>query len=255
MHGNEIVYAIPSYNRAYKQTTVNYLHGIGVGKERIFVFVQTDSDERAYEESIGDKAKIIKRRANKCAEARNNVLNTLSAAHRILMLDDDVKAIGVLKGETIQRLETASEMDDLFSKCFKTSEKAGVGVFGVYPVYNAFFMETTISTRSPINTVFGFAKGFKGRYDESYDTKEDAELCARILAAGKKILRFNFLAVDADHRKTKKGYIDDWHQEENIRCVRRLVFEYPAIYKAQTNKPWEVRTLIKDQKIVLGGKR
>ncbi len=253
MQENQFIYAIPSYNRAGKQKTVELLAGIGIKKERIFVFVQTAEDKEAYTKAIGDKAKIILKPAKRGVEARNNILNELAEQHNILMLDDDIKAIGVLKGEEIRAIDSAREMDGTFEKCFGTCKKAGASVFGIYPVYNAFFLSRTISTLSPINTVFGFAKGFKLRYNEDYDTKEDAELCARLLSFRKRILRFNFIAVDADHRKTKDGYIDDWHQEENIRCVRKLVFEYPEIYKPQKDKPWEVRSLVKDSKIILSG--
>ena len=256
MQGNEFIYAIPSYNRAEKQKTVELLSGIGIKKERIYVFVQTAADKEAYAKTIGEKAKIILKPAKRGVEARNNILNELSGQSNIVMLDDDIRAIGVLKGDNIRGIESAQEMDATFEKCFATCKKTGTSIFGIYPVYNAFFLSRTISTLSPINTVFGFEKGFQLRYNEEYDTKEDAELCARILSFRKRILRFNFLAVDADHRKNKDGYIDDWHQEENVRCVKKLVFEYPEIYKPQKGKPWEVRSLIKDSKINLkGGKK
>lgn len=251
MQKDNFLYVIPSYNRATKQVTVKYLEGIGIKKDRIAVFVQTESDRKEYEETIGEKAQIYFRKANRVAEARNNVLSTLADECNLIMLDDDVKAIGELKQEAIVKIDSGERMDELFTKCFNVCKKTKTALFGVYPVYNPFFMERTISTKSPINTVFGFTKGFKNKYDERYDTKEDAALCAKILSSGGSILRFNFLAVDADHRKTKDGYIDDWHQEENVRCVKNLVLEFPEVYKAQKNKPWEVRTIIKDKKIKL----
>ena len=198
-----------------------------------------------------NRCNVIYAPAQGIAKARNNILNVLSKQHNVLMLDDDIRAIGKLKGKCIKTIGSAQEMDALFSKCFEMCAKTGISIFGVYPVYNAFFMEKSVSTLSPINTLFGFTKGFELRFDEDYDTKEDAELCAKILSYGKRILRFNFLTVDADHRKTKNGYIDDWHQEENVRCVKKLVSNYPKIYKPQKDKPWEVRSLIKDDKINL----
>lgn len=253
MQKNDFIYVIPSYNRVNRQITVDYLNEIGISKDRIYVFVQTEDDEIKYKEKIGEKANIVMKPATRGVEARNNILNTLVDEYNIVMLDDDVKAIGELIGEKIEKITTAEKMDETFSQCFITCEKTGIKIFGVYPIYNHFFMERTISTKSPINTIFGFAKGFKGRYNEKYDTKEDAEICAKILSMKRSILRFNFLCVEADHRKTKDGYIDEWHQEENIRCVKKLLVDYPNIYKMQKNKPWEVRTIIKDKKIILPG--
>ena len=250
---NDFLYVIPSYNRANKQVTVNYLNGIGVPKERIYVFVQTKEDKQVYNETIGEKAIIVYKNATRGVEARNNILNTLVDKYDLLMLDDDIKAIGEYNGEKIDKITDAKVMDETFAKCFRVCNKANIKIFGIYPIYNYFFLEKTISTKSPINTVFGFAKGFTGRYNENYDTKEDAEICAKILSMNRNIFRFNYLAVDADHRKTKDGYIDDWHQEENVRCVKKLLQDYPNIYKEQKNKPWEVRTIIKDKKIKLPG--
>ena len=56
MQKNDFIYAIPSYKRANKQITVNYLSNAGISKERIAVFVQTEEDEQEYRETIGEKA-------------------------------------------------------------------------------------------------------------------------------------------------------------------------------------------------------
>lgn len=212
--------------------------------------MQTKEDREAYRK-YEDKCNVVFAEADGVAVARNNILNGLVDKYDVIMLDDDVRRIGRLVGKDIRPVETAAELDAIFAKCFNQAQKAGTKMFGVYPVYNAFFMSKTISTRVAVNTVFGFAKGFGFRFDENYDTKEDAALCGQVLSLRGKILRFNFLAVDADHRKTKNGYIDDWHQEENIRCVKQLCFSYPQIYAPQSEKPWEVRLLIKDVKINL----
>ena len=253
MQKSNFIYVIPSYNRVNKQITVNYLNEIGIPKDRIYVFVQTKEDEQAYLDKIGDKANIIFKTASRGVEARNNILNTLVEENNLLMLDDDIRAIGEFNGDKIEKIVSSQKMDEVFSKCFEICEKSNIKIFGIYPIYNYFFLERTISTKCTVNTVFGYVKGFKGRYNENYDTKEDAEICARMLSMNRSIFRFNFLAVDADHRKTKDGYIDDWHQEENIRCVKKLLKDFPKIFKEQKNKPWEVRNILKDKKIILPG--
>jgi len=247
---NNFVYAILSYNRSERQLTVNYLQKIGIKKEQIFVFVQTEEDKKKYEEIIGNFAQIILKEASRGVEARNNILNELIDKTNVMMLDDDISAIGQLNGSNeIVKIEDGETLNKTFGTFFELCEKSKVKMFGIYPVFNDFYMERSISTKAPINTVFGILKGFKERFNEEYDTKEDAEICARILRTGRSIFRFNSLAVEADHRKTKNGYIDDWHQEENVRCVKRITREYPTVYKEQKGKPWEVRCIIKDKKI------
>lgn len=252
-----IMYAIPSYKRVEKQATVDYLSKCGIQKERIQVFTQTEEEYRKYKDKVKN-ATIVYAPAKRGVEARNNILNALTEEHDIIMLDDDIKKIGKLCEAGLKTIETAKELDTTFEKCFLYAKKHRTKIFGIYPVYNAFFMSKTISTQVAVNTVFGFAKGFGFRYDENYDTKEDAALCGKILSLHGRVFRFNFLAVDADHRKNKNGYIDDWHQEENIRCVKQLCFNYPQIFAPQSKSPWEVRVLLKDKKINLekkGGKK
>lgn len=244
----KFIIAIPSYQRDKNQRTLDYLTRIGTPKDIIYIFVQTKGDYEAYSKYM-DRCNIVYAQADRIAKARNNILNALVSDNDVIMVDDDIRKIGIADIKGIRTIETFSELETVFCRCFEQTRNAGATMFGIYPVYNDFFLSKTISTRVAVNTVFGFPKGFKFTYDESYDTKEDAALCGKILSLKGKIFRYNFLAVDADHRKDKNGYIDDWHQKENLRCVSKLCFNYPEIYAKQSGKPWEVRMLIKDKKI------
>lgn len=247
------IVAIPSYKRADKQVSLQYLVSLGIKKERIYIFVQTKEDFDKYQK-YHEKANIIYIQASKVAKARNNILNYFNGKADILMIDDDLRQISKMNGKELKAIKTADEFDKTFEKCFEQTKKAGTTIFGIYPVHNAFFMSKTISTRVTVNTVFGFTKGFSFRFDENFDTKEDAEMCGHILELGGKILRFNFLSVDADHRKDKNGYFDKWHHDENVRCVKQLCHKHPSIFDKKKDQPWEVRVLIKDKKVMLNGK-
>ena len=248
MSEEKFVYGILSYKRAKKQPTLDYLHNAGVPKDKIYIFVQTKEDYNAYQR-YSKYANIKYAPASCCAQARNNVLNGINGC--VLMLDDDIRKISRLVAGKLQGIVDREELAKLFNACFAKTQKLGAKFFGVYPIHNDFFMQKTISTKVAINTLFGFIG--REMFDASFDTKEDAELCGRVLSRGDKIVRFNFIAVDADHRKNKDGYIDDWHQEENLRCVKMLCERYPEIFVPQKNKPWEVRSLVKDEKIILKG--
>lgn len=246
------IYTIPSYKRAQKQVTLEYLAGIGVPKEKIWVFVQTEDDFREYQRHA-KRAQIVLRTATRGVEARNNILNTLSESNNIMMLDDDVKQFYALRGARLAGIKKREELASIFNACFEQTELLGATIFGVYPIANAFFMSHDISTKVSINTVFGFKKGFKHRFDEAFDTKEDAELCGRMLWHKLRVVRFNGLAVTADHRKDKNGYFDKWHHDENVRSVKQLCAKYPGIFAEQKGKPWEVRVKIKDTRFPDGG--
>lgn len=241
----KFIIAIPSYQRAEKQATVDYLHGLGVPRERIYIFVQTAKDKEAYAQHE-EKANIVLAAADGIAKARNNILRHFAGSRNILMMDDDISSIGKLKGKDIQAIESREEFADTFNRCFGMALKRGVAVWGIYPVHNAFFMSPTISTAVTVNTVVGFTKGQPHEFDDSFKAKEDIELCARILAAGGEVLRYNFLAMNAKHRTNAGGCHDAWHSNANRVAVERLCKMYPEILAPNSRKPDEVRVIAKD---------
>lgn len=243
--------AIPSYKRGHEQLTAEYFSGMGVPKEKLFIFVQTEEDLSQYSEKYSDIATVIYRSATNVAEARNNVLEYFNGMDNVLMLDDDVQYIGVLDGEDIKKLKSRNDVAKHFNRCFEMCEKNSIDLFGIYPIDNAFFMEKSISTKAPVNTVLGFRKGAMLRFDTTFAAKEDIDLCGKILSHKKSILRFNYLCVSAKHRTNEGGCKSVWKSEEHQATVKRLCLKYPAVYAQKKNNPQEVRCKVKDKKVFL----
>lgn len=253
----EFIIAIPSYKRAEKQQTVEYFSGLGFPKEKIFVFVQTEDDWKAYQK-YSREATLIYAEADGIAKARNNILRHFDGAENVLMCDDDISSIGRLRGEKIEAIRSREEMEETIGRCFGFAKKKGAPIFGLYPVSNAFFMSENISTAVTVNTVVGFTAGSRFSFNETYRAKEDIELCARILSLGGKVIRYNFLAMDAKHRTNAGGCHDTWKSNENTKAAARLCNTYPNILARHSKKPEEVRVIAKDKKIEMyakGGKR
>ena len=247
------VVAIPSYKRASQQITAEYFAGLGMPRDRIFIFVQTAEDLKEYKKNE-QIATIKMAPANGVAKARNNILNSLVSFTNVLMLDDDVQSIGrLIKGETVP-IQSREEMAQTINKCFAQAKGIGAPLFGIYPIDNAFFMSKSISKKVTVNTVLGFQRGFKERFDETYIAKEDLELCARIISEGKPVMRFNFLAVNAKHRTNAGGCFNVWKSAEHKKTVERLCKAYPDFFAPKGNNPNEVRVIAKDDKIQLGRK-
>lgn len=242
--------AIPSYKRCESQTTLDLFERAGVEKENIFIFVQTEEDYKTYSEKYGARANVIFKEANGIAKARNNILNYFNSEHNILMCDDDIKRIGTTLTGNFNPVEDKDIIKEI-NRCFTVTGTLKGNLFGIYPVYNDFFMSRTISTRVSVNTVIGFLKGFTERMDETYPAKEDIELCSRLLYNGKKVIRFNYLSVDAKHRTNKGGCNDTWESNANIEVSKRLATEYKGIVEVNRSKPSEIRMVIKDKKIKL----
>lgn len=239
------VIAIPSYQRAESQKTLEYMERLGVPASKVYIFVQTTQDKEEYKR-YSKRANIVYAPANGIARARNNILQRLSDTANVLMMDDDISAISRLRGDKLVGVESRAEFAELFNKCFKMAAAKDSPLFGIYPVHNAFFMSHTISTAVTVNTVVGFIKGGGLVFDDSYKAKEDIELCARVLSSGRKVYRYNFMAMNAKHRTNAGGCHDTWHSGENRRTVERLSKAYPDILAPHPTKPDEVKVILKD---------
>lgn len=244
--------AIPSYRRSESQESLKLLKKLGIQKDRIFIFVQTDEDYKKYSHNYAEDCSIILRHATNVAQARNNILDYFISEYGkidILMLDDDITKFGIFE-EKLEEIENKEDFDRIFEKCFEIANKRNVPLFGVYPIYNAFYMDKSITTKTTVNTLLGFTKKNSHRFNETYDAKEDIELCGRILSRGKEVLRFDFLAIEAKHRTNEGGTKEIWKSDKHEKTVKRLCLAYPNIFAPKKNNPKEVR-----MKQVIGGKK
>ena len=243
---DKTIYAIPSYQRADSQYTADYLLKAGVPEERIFVFVQTEDDLKAYMERHRGKCYIVFREADGVAKARNNILNYFAGERNILMLDDDISAFYF--GDKDRDLEEipAERFETVIEQTFQLCSALKGKLLGYYPVCNNFFMSNSVCLKKPVNTVIGFPKGFPLRFDETYVAKEDIELCGHIMDLGGRIVRVNNICFKAKHRTNKGGCNEVWKSGINEQMAKRLSISYPSIYTVKTNNKQEVRTIIKD---------
>lgn len=246
----KFVVAIPSYQRADKQPTLDYLVRLGIPRERIYIFVQTAKDRTDYSR-YEDRASVVLSTATCIAEARNNILQHFRNTANVLMMDDDISTLSKLVKGKLVPIDTREEFSAVINKCFGIAAKHDAPLFGFYPVHNAFFMSANISTAVTVNTVLGFQKGHTLKFDGTYKAKEDIELCGRIIDGGGKVIRFNFLAPNAKHRTNAGGCHDTWASTENRTAVTRLCDTYPGIFAPHSTKPDEVRVIYKDTKIEL----
>lgn len=245
---NKIVAAIPSYRRPDEQLTLAYLKSLGLKKNEIYIFVQTMEDNDSYLRKYKDDATIIYMTANSVSQARNNILNFFNGECNILMFDDDCKRLAILKNEKLFDITDGNLFRNIINNCFQFAY-GKCQVFGIYPVYNAYFMENSISTKVTVNTVLGFVQGYKIRMNPKSQTKEDIEMCGNIIASGGNVLRFNHLCVDAKHRTNNGGCKEVWESNENKKTVQNLCYIFPDIFAPKKNNPSEVRLVCKDRKI------
>lgn len=222
---------------------------MGVKPDDIFIFVQTDEDDALYNERYSGKCHVIKKYADCVSVARNNILDFFGGKSRILMMDDDVSGFSYgYKGAKFCNVDAGRQFEDTIETMFAVNESIGGKMFGLYPVYNEYFMSNDISTRVTVNTVIGFPDGFSFRFRNDFKAKEDIELCGRILSKNGKIVRFNNIAFKAKHRTNQGGAYDAWHSGINEILSKKLQTMYPNVFAVKKNNPQEVRVILKDEK-------
>ena len=244
-----MIYGIPSYKRSDKQETLEFLLRMGVPEDIIYIFVQTEEDYELYTNNYANKCHVIYRTADSVSKARNNILNYFEGKDNLMMLDDDVSCFAVgSKGVKFREIKAGKQFFDTVDRMFSITAQLHGQMFGLYPVYNEFFMGNDISTKVTVNTVLGFPKGFQFRFNENYRAKEDIELCGRILSSGGRVIRFNNLAFKAKHRTNPGGAYDAWHSNINEKLSSELALIYPDVFAIKKNNTSEVRMVMKDEK-------
>ncbi len=217
---SEIFFGIPSYKRPNAQPTLDMLLRFGVKPGKIIISVQTQEDREAYRR-YADSAKIIYRSGkNKSANA-NHILDLLPLGSKLVLLDDDIKAISCLTVDgRLRDLDTAEQFFSMLKVGFAVTRKHRAPGFGLYPVHNAFFMGHSYSPRNIcIGTVLGLVVT-KQRFDTRFDVKEDYEYTAAAIKRYGCFVRLNNFSPNAAHY-TKGGCETSWKVGKNLSRKRQ----------------------------------
>src|SRR5262245_39577031 len=137
--------AIPSYQRAetlHRKTLHTLLAG-GMDPGTITVFVADATEYATYSRTLvpGTYGQLVIGRPT-LQGARAFIQTYYAEGTPVLNVDDDVS--GVLQAVTPQQLQPVQDLVALVEEAFHLARQHGVGLWGVYPVANAYFMQETI---------------------------------------------------------------------------------------------------------------
>lgn len=187
-------FLIPSYKRAGRATSINFLRAMGVADNDILVGVQTEEDLVAYRRAY-PRVVLCYRSANNCAGNRNNLLARLEPGERAVLLDDDCRRVLKLGDDgRWKRLVTAHEFAGFIQHGF---EIAGDGLWA--PCVTTNFIRQLVEkgeecsqSRLLPGQFFGFTNDGSVRFDESLPFLDDCEAMAHaLLDEGKCTYRLN----------------------------------------------------------------
>lgn len=249
----DYVIAIPSYNRVetLRDKTLAMLESYKIPKARIHIFVADKEQETLYKEGLPKSlyGQIIVGQKG-LMEARNFITRYYPENKPIVSFDDDVSEIKILGGSassTRKRggvkpsLVRLPNLDAFLRQAFATCKKEGLNMWGIYPVYNAFFMKPGYST--DLKFLIGHMHGVFNKRARLLTTayKDDYERTLLYATADGGVVRFN--NVVAKTKMGAKGGLDTAVQHrlhENKKAAAMLMKKFPGLVRLNPKREGEI---------------
>lgn len=220
--------AIPSYKRAetLKNNTLKLLSECHIPHDRITVFVADKEQYKIYKGTIGDKYKIIIGQEGMGA-IRNFIQDHYPEGSYVLEMDDDIQDIGIAVNS--KKMIPFRKLEDLikagFSKCLLHKTR----LWGVYPVYNSFFMKNKVDTdlRYIVGCFFGLIITHDDKLKVTMDDKEDFERTIKYYQRYGKVIRFRNIAVKTNYYGEPGGMQETRTEKRVEESAKLLLRRYP----------------------------
>ena len=200
-------FVIPSHNRVdiIKEKTLSTLERYSIPKNLIYIFVAEECYED-YKNSLDNKYNLIKS-VEGVSNNRMFISNYFEDRQKIVTLDDDISAINLLntKDKCLDEVNTNS-FKLLIDHIFNSLEKENCSLAGIYPVNNHFFMREGYTQKLTF-CIGQFRCFINDRWCElrQFNLLEDYETTMRYFLKYNKVLRFNYVSVQANYLTLKGG--------------------------------------------------
>lgn len=247
--------AIPSYKRpqTLKNQTLRLLKDYNIDPKKIHIFVSDKEQKKIYEDELDrkDYYKIIIGKPG-IKNIRNFMPNYFPEGQYIYYMDDDI--YGIYENintnpsnydKKNNKLVKLKSLKNLIDKGFKMSEKSGLTNWGVYPVFNPYFMKPTNvgSYKDYIGTklcyIIGFMTGVinnKKAEIRTIDDKEDYERSIKYYLKDNGLLRFNNITCETKCYKEPGGMQVERTKKRIHDSAVYLTKVYPELCTLNTSK-------------------
>tara|TARA_Y100001970_G_scaffold293005_1_gene437148 strand:- start:3099 stop:3944 length:846 start_codon:yes stop_codon:yes gene_type:complete len=236
---NDYVVAIPSYNRSNSiyENTLSVLLKYSVPVRKIYIFLAND-------EELGIYKSVLHKKFHKnmvvgvlgLKNQRNFITHYFPNNTNIVQLDDDVKEISQLvilnkNGKDVKKFKPIKNLPKFFKHAFKLCRKHKTKLWGIYPVYNPFFLNNyyTIDLRFIVGPMWGKINDKSKDLKLSIDEKEDVERTLLHYDKFKSVIRFENISIDTYFYKNKGGMQAENKNrtKEALKSAKYLQKKYP----------------------------
>ena len=249
---SEYVVAIPSYKRpeTLRDRTLKLLMKYNIEPNKIYIFVADKEQEKIYRDILPKKSynKIVVGVPG-IKNIRNFMPKYFKEGQYIFYMDDDIYSLnecintkGVEKKDN--KLIELKSLKNVINKAFNLCEKTGITNWGVYPVFNPYFMKpTTKKVNEYVSTnlcyIIGFMTGvINNRKAEirTIDDKEDYERSIKYYLKDNGLLRFNNITADTKCYKEPGGMQVERTKQRIHDSAVYLTKVYPKLCTLNTSK-------------------
>ena len=249
---------IPSYNREdYLIThTLALCRRFNILQERIYIFVATNNNQKdKYTQSlVANKyhnVHIIEGPLG-LKNMRNFITGYFKENEALLCMDDDIDDLFILnEDETFDKNKaghwklsaiTCEQFYEITQKAYDLMISKNIGLFGIYPVKNGFFMkdlpDITYDPRFCVGTFWGIINNHS--IILTLEEKEDMERSILFTIKDGGVLRFNNITLSTKYYKTAGGmqtYLNYNNRITNsIESAKILYEKYPELCKLYIGK-------------------
>jgi len=243
----DYVVAIPSYkrNKLIQEKTLKLLNNYQIPKKKIFIFVANATEYKLYLNTIPKELyhkMIIGKKGLK--HQRNIISNYFKEGQWIVQLDDDLEDIFQMyfkKGKA--DLKHLVNLNHFIQKAFKRCLQKTSYLWGVYPLANAYFMNTSKDKVSiDLKFIVGPMWGIINRHDKdlkiTINEKEDTERTIKYYLKDGIVIRFNHISFKTNYYKNEGGMQSENknRKEEAMKSALYLTKKYPDYTRLDLSK-------------------
>jgi hypothetical protein len=238
------VVVIPSYERVniLKEKTLKMLKEGGVPLSRVYVFVADKQEEAAYKAAgLGAGIKIVVGKLG-ITNQRVFIRQYFPPKTKIVSLDDDVECLLNMDPVTHKLVPfAANRLHAFFDQAFKTAAAHKMGLWGIFPTPNPFYMVGQAPSSTTLKFVIGTVHGFVNSHGDiaigDIEEKEDVEMTIQYYMRDGGVLRFNHVAFKTRFKNPTGGLGGvEKRFEANKRAAEYLAAKYPGCTRIKVRK-------------------
>lgn len=243
---------IPSLSRPtiLCQKTLKVCQTASIPLDKIYLFI-TESQKCSYISEIEKHGfcgiNIITESPVGLDKVRNFITDYFDEREYLLHLDDDIDSLYKLDPVKYTLIEI-TDIIELFNNAFEICKRKNIGLFGIYPVRNGYFMkdspEISYDLRFCVGTLWGCINDKSIKI--SIEEKEDVERTLLYYKKYGKILRLNYITIKTNYYKTPGGMQNGVTNrietsKESCKYLLETYPEYTRLYTGKKSGIWEIK--------------